>query len=197
MRKLHCPEDAAWAMSKDSGWTCPSTQNRLLLVKSPSSWESVCACVVRRYSLSLSKGDKYKGVLVPSKMLPPLYPLFSWSSLPCSLCQFKPCLPKVTFLKPSGHLSVWRRKGLVCVFPTLQNCTDDVYFEHRLFFPPRNSLLLLQLKAITSKLGKSSKSKTCDDCVARMPGYPNLFSFSYHTGPASLQRPTYPKAWLF
>lgn len=80
MRKLHCPEDTAWAMSKGSWWICPSTQNRLLRVKSTSPWESVCACVVRSYILPLSKGDKYKGVLVPGKMLPPLYLLFSWFS---------------------------------------------------------------------------------------------------------------------
>lgn len=106
MRKLRCPEDTAWAMSKGSRWICPSTQNRLLHVKSTAPWESVCACVVRSYILSLSKGDKYKGILVPGKMLLPLYPLLSWSSQPCSLCQFQPCFPKVTFLKPSGHLSV-------------------------------------------------------------------------------------------
>lgn len=57
----------------------------------------------------------------------------------------------------------------------LQNGTDDIYFKHHVFFPQQNSLLLLQLKAITSKLGNISKSKTCDDCVAWMPGYTIIF----------------------
>lgn len=87
------------------------------------------------------------------------------------------------------------RKRVTYVCSMLQNCTDDIYFKHHVFSPQRNSLLLLQLKGITSKLGNISKSKTCDDCVAWMPGYTIIFS--YHTGSASLKRSTGLNACLF
>lgn len=67
------------------------------------------------------------------------------------------------------------KKQVMYVFSTLQNCTDDIYFKHHIFFPKRKSSLLLQLKAITPKLGHASKSKTCDYHDAWMPGCVILF----------------------
>jgi hypothetical protein len=59
----------------------------------------------------------------------------------------------------------------------MQNCTDDIYFKYHVFFPKWKSLVLLQLKAITPKLGNIAKSKTCDGHVAWMPAYASLFAY--------------------
>lgn len=81
------------------------------------------------------------------------------------------------FLKPSGHLNILRNKGVIYVSQCYKVALMIFILNIQcfFFFLQGNSLLLLQLKAITPKLGNISKSKTCDDRVAEIPGHTIIF----------------------